>query len=245
MKRKESIESLLQRIEKEYILLEKKYYFSLKNMELDASLQIDIFDYLNHCRVILDYLAKETVIYCSKKPKKVYYPIAPKSMNKETFERKMEKWFPNLKNNNNPLYNTIIEYQHYNNHEWLYKLNKLVNENKHNDLIPQTESNFASIVVHYKGIGKRIGERGLRSITIERGAKLRFKKSPNDIQEIRGPQTINVHTRTLNDADPGIEIHKVKWTAYKFEEFENSAIGLMEVIKNNLNRLYKELSKYL
>ena len=240
MIRNASISALRTRIDKEFSLLERNYSESISTMHIPSQLKVDVLDYLNHNRVILDYLAQEISEYCSNKPSKIYFPIASKRMLPKNFLKRLKKWFPGLKSNRPDLFEYLYQVQHYNNNDWLPEFNDLINDYKHVDFIPQSTAGYANIIIQVEGKGVTVGERGLRSLTIGEGNSLRFLKSNGEELFIRGPQVIDDNTTELIDADQGIELLRDDWIDFKFSNSDHSAIGFLEIIKETKKRVYLE-----
>ncbi len=157
MKRDKSFGALLRKIDDEFQFIETEYQACIRAMKLTNSLKVNIFDFLSHNRTILDYLAQEITLYCSLTPKKVYFPIAPKTMPKDVFIKKLNAWFPGLRESRPDIFNYLIEIQHFYGNTWLPEFNKLVINYKHIDFAPQSTSGYASIFYHFKGVGKPRG----------------------------------------------------------------------------------------
>lgn len=99
--------------------------------------------------------------------------------------------------------------------------------------------------VHFKGVGPRIGELGVNSITIEKGAELQLVGPDGEIRAIRGPQRIDIYTTNLIDADSGIIIEKIKWSDFKIAPSEHSVVGLLKIINLNVNRVYNTVARLI
>jgi len=211
----------------------------------DDAFKINIFDFLIHNKSILEYLAHEIAEFSNKKTKRIYFPVADKNTTQLKFEKYVIKKFPGLKNTKPKIYNYLVSIQYFNNNNWLSEFNELTNYFKHVDLVPHSTSGYASIYFHFKGAGKRVGEKGLKSIYIKKGAELELVSSDGEKRSIRGPQIIDVNTTSFDHADPDIEIERDEWTDFKFENSDSSAIGLLEIIKLNVYRIYTNLKKML
>jgi hypothetical protein len=245
MNRDQSIKTLMKSINDEFNIIETEYKKCIQNMIISDSLSIKILDFLNHNRIVLDYIGQEICKYCTNKPKKIYFPIASLDLTEEEFVRNMEKWFPGLQKKRPDLFSSIMRIQHFSGDPWLSTLKELINNYKHINFVPQSTSGYACISFHYKGIGKKVGERGLRSITIAEGATIGLKANIGDTKYIRGPQIIDVNTTHFDNADPEIEIIREQWIDFKFEISEHSALGLLEIIKINIYRFYIEINNLM
>lgn len=251
MKRAKSINALFTQIEEEFPPLEAEYNKCISNVNITGSLQIRIYDFLNHNRSILDYIAKEIDAYCLQKKSKgrrVYFPIAKKTETKTAFESNLQNSFPGLRDSEPDIYKYLIDIQHFNGNDWLPEFSYLVNENKHNELSPQTTAECGCVVPSLEGYTYNIavGDRGFKSISVKEGGTICFQLPDGQKKYIRGPQEITKNTTRLDHADPGIVLEQVKWTDLKFVDIPNtSAIVVLRTIKQSVNRIYTDLEKIL
>src|SRR5579863_1008764 len=140
MSRKTAIEALLAREEKVLPKLIEDYNNSIHSQTIPIDLRIDIKDFFGNLRSVLDYIARDIVEkYCPKANKNdaLYFPIRA---DKSSFQGAMKKSYPELDLNNKKLYDILEEVQPYlkADNQWLAQFNRLNNENKHENLVPQT-----------------------------------------------------------------------------------------------------------
>jgi hypothetical protein len=241
VKRAESIESLLKRTRDELKNIAQAYRACADSpdtlVDVPDSLKIDIHDFLAHNRAILDYLAQEIANLCSPRPERPYFPIASREKTVSEFQDDLNRWFPGLHITAPELFDYLIDIQHFRDSPWLLELKEIVNFNKHNDLSSQRRGEFVSLIVHFRGVVLRVGELGLKSITIEPGAVLQLRATNGEVRAIRGPQVIDINTTHLADADPGIMIERIRWIDFKMDPSEHSAVGLLRIINLNVQRV--------
>src|SRR5713226_3163992 len=94
--RQSSIAALLKKAESQLRTIEGEYQKSLEAKTIDPELRIDIKNLCENLRSVLDYLAAETrERHCSGAPSsRFYFPILP---DKNTFDKRLEEWFPGLR----------------------------------------------------------------------------------------------------------------------------------------------------
>ncbi len=245
MKREKSIYSLLIRTQSELYNITKAYSNLKYLLEVPDSTKIDIHDFLAHNRAILDYLAQELAESCSPKPKRPKFPIASLNQNVAEFEKELKGQFPGLQRKKPELFNYLLDIQHFRDSPWLFEFNQIVNFNKHNNLSAQSHSEFISLIISFKGVGPHIGELGIKSINIGPGGSLLLRSPDGDTRAIRGPQKIDIDTDYLNNADPNIDLIKVKWKDFKFDQSANSTVGLLKIIDINVRRICLKISSII
>jgi hypothetical protein len=246
MKRVKSIEALLFRTCIELQNIEQAYNAIVasedKLVEVSDSLKIDIHDFLAHNKSVLDYLAQEIAIFCSPPPNRPQFPIASRGKTLLDFQNNLNTWFPGLLLRSPELFKYLTDIQYFRDTPWLLEFQEIINFNKHNDLSSQIHSDFVSLIVHFRGVGPRIGELGFRSIVIEQGAILQLRARNGEVRVIRGPQIIDINTTHLADADPDIVIEKIQWSDFKIDPTEHSVVGLLKIINSNVQRIYYKVS---
>lgn len=134
MKRKLSIDALLDKALTSFTEVESLYKKSLNEQAIDIRLKIDIKNIFENLRSCLDYIALEIIEkYLPTQPAKIYFPV---TSSKSDFESRINKDLPNLINLSPEVYQLLEQIQPYND-PWLGKFNKLNNDNKHQDLVEQ------------------------------------------------------------------------------------------------------------
>jgi hypothetical protein len=138
MTREHDIAALLAKAEQQLLQIMKEYDASLHAKAIHAALKVDVKNYCENLRSVLDYLAhgiREK--YCpSENPKDIFYfPISPDA---RQFTGQVARSYPGLKNTSVAVWNVLEKCQPYQpNCGWLGHLNKVNNENKHGALVAQ------------------------------------------------------------------------------------------------------------
>ncbi|MCJ7525660.1 MAG: hypothetical protein MUP71_10645 [Candidatus Aminicenantes bacterium] len=149
-KRENDIKALLLRCESDLKTIKKSYSISLNAQQVSTGLLIDIKNFFENLRSILDYIAHDIrEKYClSADPKaKFYFPISSTKMD---FETKTAKWFPGLKGSSPDFWEYLECVQPYNKgFHWLAVFNKINNENKHGSLVAQTRTEIEQVHVSF------------------------------------------------------------------------------------------------
>lgn len=157
MGRLEDIGVLLEVADEQLEKIEAEYRKSLNGQAISPKLPAYIKNYLENLRSPLDYIAREVCekILAKTKAHITYFPISCE--NSKAFIAYMNKYFPGLDVANKQLYTVLEEIQTYNHSgcQALPKLSKLVNENKHNQLSPQTQTERKGLEIEFPG-GSRI-----------------------------------------------------------------------------------------
>lgn len=152
MSREKSINAQVKRAEELLPKIEEEYNNSLHSKNIDEDLKLDIQTFCGHLRSALDYLARDIVeTQCpNANPKdRLYFPITPDS---KTFQKMMNKSYPDLEVNCKPVYDQLKDVQPFetDDNKWLSQFNKINNENKHNDLVEQTRTETKTVEVKSK-----------------------------------------------------------------------------------------------
>ena len=84
--RNSDIDNLLDRISQDYLKIEQKYKDSLTKKEVDSDLKIDIKNFLENSRSVLEYCAREVGNLISlSSDKTIYFPVVNKNGNRQSF----------------------------------------------------------------------------------------------------------------------------------------------------------------
>jgi hypothetical protein len=150
-RRDADIETLLAKARSQIEQIRREYEKSLHAKSIDPALRVDIKNACENLRSALDYLATDIrEAYCAGAPRRsFYFPILP---DRETFDARLEQWFPGLKAAAPSLVNELEALQPYHpNQAWLGQFNRLNRENKHGDLVEQTRVEIKETTVARDG----------------------------------------------------------------------------------------------
>jgi len=227
MSRKTDIEALLQRAEKTLPKINAGYDKALHSKEISADLRIDIKDYFGNLRSVLDYLAHDLVDkHCPGADPKdnLYFPIRADQV---SFDKAMQKSYPDLKTNCKPAYDILEELQPFKKPEniWLTNFNKLNNENKHDRLVAQKRSDTKRINVETKGGGTVNWDPS--AVKFGSGVFIGgVPVNPNTQMPIQSAtQTVTIET----------------WVDFQFDDINVSAISLTRESLKQIQKIYADL----
>ena len=82
--RKNDIDALVSKIKYQYINIEKLYNVSLQKQEIASDLKIEVKNYLENSRSILDYCAHDIADVLGIIADKIYFPIVGKNKNSKS-----------------------------------------------------------------------------------------------------------------------------------------------------------------
>lgn len=233
MSRKTDIEALFNRAGKALPKINEEYEKALHEKTIPTDLRIDIKDYFGNLRSILDYLAHDIVEkYCpNTNPKdNLYFPIR---VNQVSFDKLMEKSYPDLLTNCKAVYDSLETLQPFKKSEnaWLAHFNRLNNENKHEKLVAQKRIETKRVKVEIKGGGTVSWD----SSAVQFGSGV-----------LIGGVPVNTYTQMPNPSETQTVTIET-WVEFQFEGINVSAIWLtreslkqIKIIYDNLkDKIYK------
>ena len=228
--RKDSIEALLSKSKQQFEDIIREYQLSLNKQNISDILKVDIKNYCENIRSILDYLAHEIHDkYCSTSTRaKYYFPILPDN---EQFAARMSRWYPSLISSNNSIYSYLESIQPYNpNCAWLGEFNKVNNDNKHADLVEQTKTQSERITAK------------------SNSSKSSVTWSPQNVKFGSGVYIngVPVNPKTqMPEPSPNQTVTKEIWVDFIFEGINISAISLLKKTINGVVKIYEDLENII
>lgn len=154
MSRQSDISALLAKADGQLAQIVREYESSLHKQTIDALLRVDIKNYCENLRSVLDYLAhdiREKFCPTANPKARFYFPILPDATQ---FSSQSTQWFPGLQIASPALWSELERCQPYQaGQSWLGHINKLNNENKHGALVPQTRQETTRIEANIAGGG--------------------------------------------------------------------------------------------
>lgn len=132
--------------------LTDRYQASLRGKSIDDGLKVRVKRILENLRSALDYCAHSlcsSFCTCGASGARVYFPIADKSARPTDFPSVVGKKILGLPKAAPSIVTLLSTFQafHSSDNDWLPDLATLCNENKHEQLTPQTRTEIESIVV--------------------------------------------------------------------------------------------------
>jgi len=211
--RKNNVKALITHAEKDIKKIEDEYRASLQARKVSDDLKIDIKNFCENLRSVLDYLAhdiRETNCVKAKFNERFYFPIL---LNREQFESKTNRWFPDLIINKPDLWNYLETVQPYHTgYEWLGLFNKVNIENKHSNLVEQTRT-----------------ERNEIRVTLQGGAQVSWDS--NSVKFGNGVYIAGVPvdpSAQLPTPHPYQKVEKIIWVDFQFTDIMISALHLLQ-----------------
>lgn len=213
--RKNDIDALIEKISHQYINIVSLYKSSLENKEVGSSLKIEVKNYFENARSILDYSAHDIANIFEIENKMIYFPITRKYRNKDNFEKCIKKNLPGLKSKNLEIYNYLESIQPFNKEfSWLADFATLNIDSKHIRLTPQ--------VINERAIGFNMKRNNTEFISHGSFFYGDVKIKLNDTIVSIDPST-QFPKETL-----GVDIKQEKWTSFLFE----GSIDVLNLLKN-------------
>lgn len=147
MKIVNDIEALLKRIEDQYMVIKSIYDDSLYKKEIPIELKIEIKNYLENAKSVLDYLAHDVCEKLEIISQQIYFPIVARDKNIQSYRGFIARHLHQLEIKHNKLFNFFESIQPYNSgQEWLGDFATICNDSKHQHLTPQIRHESERIV---------------------------------------------------------------------------------------------------
>ncbi len=210
--------------------IESEYKSSLARQQITIDLRIDIKNVCGILRSVLDYLAheiREKRCPCAARNRRYYFPIL---LDRQTFDDKVEEWYPGLQASAPALRNYLESIQPYHvDWAWLDQFNKLNNENKHERLVQQTRSETEQIEVKMQG-GSQVVWRP-KNVWFGPGVSI-------------GGVPVDPATQ-MPIPDPSQRVKRIVWVDFKFEGIDVSALALLKKASSGIADISTEIYNQL
>ena len=209
----------------------------IRPAEMDR-LRVHLKNLLANYRSVLEYTAHHIADRCAPKPPqhRVQFPVANSRDTMATFTRKLDQRFPGLNTIAAKVRDYLLSIQGFNGEGWLRQLADLRNFHEHRTLSAQEPGDFHSVVVRFGDASVRLGELGLRSLSIETGGILRFVNSAGQQVDLVGPRVLDANTASLAGADPRIQVVHEKRRLYRIPGCKESIAGALWSLDKNVCR---------
>lgn len=192
---------------------------------------------MENLRSALDYMAHD--VYEAKcqpvrvaagkaDPRNIYFPYGKTTAD---FFSGVQSSLPDLKTISIDIYNILESVQPYKiGNNWLYDLCSILNEKKHERLVPQERKETGTYTVS--------GEQG--SISIATGLGISITSMPGAVK-IFGVPAEFLGDRIVTHPAGGLTHEKVTWVAFIFEGTSVNVLGLLEQATSGISKLNNEL----
>ena len=239
MTRLNDIDALLDGAEELYKRIQTEYEQALETKTLSILLPVYIKNYLENLRSALDYMASEISeeVLSLGKSHKPYFPIVDNS--EIDFRTHMKKNLPDLENILPSLFSFIESMQPYQQagYKFISKLSKLVNENKHNRLSPQTVSEQKGLDINFSG-GAKISMGPGSSISgggiISSGDSWISPAGGS----ISGEEPVKVGGGNINQT-------VIKWISFTFDESGENVLDLLRGCRSEVKMVVEGIKPHL
>ncbi|MBW2319978.1 MAG: hypothetical protein JRF31_03850 [Deltaproteobacteria bacterium] len=244
----ESARILLNEIPFALSTLQEEYKECITKLAVSPKFRTQTQAFLGHLRSILDFLSHEMSCFCSRPPRRIYFPIAKTGMSKVDFKKNLRKnWLPGIDVNHPDIFDYLIKLQYfYPGNDWLPAFHELSNKNKHVKLSRMEIAGCGAALIRFNGKPvMQIGDRGYQSLTIKEGGSLVFQAGSRRAA-IHGSQTIDRNTEKFLHVDPGLDIVPAMWSEFKFNEFpQQPAIVFLEAAEREVRRISKQIEELI
>ena len=239
MSRLDDVNALLEVVDELLQKIQSEYDESLSNKTISPKLSVHIKNYLENLRSPLDYLACEICenILSINKANKTYFPISCE--NNKAFVSHIAKYLPGLDTVNPSLHKVLEQLQLYklSGCKALPKLSKLVNENKHNRLSPQTRTEKRGLIINFPG-GANISMGPGTSIS---GGGIISS----------GNSWISPAGGTISGDSParvgggGVTQTVTRWVSFIFDETGDDVISLLKECRKDVRSILGQIKPFL
>jgi len=229
MTRQNDVNALLHDSREKHDDIKNKYEEALKNKSLD--LRIPVKNLMENLRSALDYMAHDIYEQVCKPdrnsrglpdPRNVYFPYSKEA---SAFPSSIGSSLPNLSSLSPNIYSLIEAIQPFRcGDSWLYDFCKVLNENKHERLVPQERVETQQYEVK--------GQHG--SVSISREPGISVTSTPGAVKIMGVPTDFRGDHIATHPA--GNLKHQIKtWVAFKFDGTDINIIALLNKAVPGIN----------
>lgn len=238
--RQQFVKDLLEHAKKDLEKIKAEYEASLKSKTISSSLQIDVKNLMENLRSALDYVARdvcERVINPvrlgtgEKEVKDVYFPYGK---DENSFRSSISKRLPKL-DSISPLVFGIFErvQPHKYGNDWLFNFCSILNQNKHDQLSPQTRVEKRGLKLDFVGGG---------GITLGPGAAI---KGTGKI--ISGSGVLDLKGKTVSGDSPVEDLPQtikqtvIIWVGFQFADTGVEVLPLIQLATKEVEQLANDI----
>ena len=235
MSRKNDVAAILKAASEQLNEVKAKYDDALRNKSMD--LRIPVKNLMENLKSSLDYMAHDIYEACCRPgrsasgqpdPKNIYFPYAK---TEQDFRSRVCALLPGLQSQAAVVYDLLLSIQPFKcNDTWLYDLCSVLNENKHERLVPQERKETETYSVK--------GQHG--SVTIRRGPRSSVTSKPGAVK-IFGVPAQFMEDAIATDARGGLEHVITRWVSFVFEGTNINVVDLLNKSVANIPEFAHEL----
>ena len=221
--------------------IEATYRKALSDKEVKSSLLIGIKNLMENLRSALDYSAHglfNKYGSSSKANPRVYFPYAFLGQTQAEFRNKkrVETCIPGLTSSRPDIVARLESYQEFANpnNRWLPVFMELNNENKHQQLTPQTHREFKQLGLSSGGASIQLGEGA--SISMGPGTSIQIGN-----MVVRGNQSFDVNNPPKTFGRGTVEV--ITWVSFHFSSNDEPVLQLLKQAVDGVDDIVSELSQ--
>lgn len=233
-------QALLDNSEEKLKTISKHYKTSLESKDISTTLLIEIKNFFENLRSALDFTAHglfESYGNSKKSKPKIYFPYASENQSLSQFRKKkgIETCIPGLSTSRPDIVIKLESYQWFysTKNDWLLKFMKLNNENKHEKLSPQVQTETREMNITSRGVGIRMT--GGAQIKMGKGTQIKMGD-----MTIPGGQSFSSNNPPITYGEGKKEI--TIWISFNFKEFDLPVIPFLKSCLQGVTRILNELS---
>jgi len=230
---------LVQYAKDQLVEIEREYYSSLSENAVRTGLLINIKNFMENLRSSLDFTAhglfQKYGFSASTKPN-IYFPYASLNQSKDDFRksRRIDQCIPGISNRRLDIVEKIESYQYFANpnNKWLPIFMDLNNENKHQQLTPQTRKEAKELRISSGGASISMSPGS--SISMSQGASIKIGNmvipGGQSFDSNKPPKTIGTGKKEL-----------ITWVSFHFSINNEPVLPLLKQSLEGVDRIVEEL----
>lgn len=219
--------------------IQSAYDTSLSDQEIKPQLLIEIKNFMENLRSALDFTAHglfDKYGSSTSKSPRIYFPYATLNQSETEFRRlsRIDTCIPGLSSSRPDIAEKIISFQHFSadQNKWLPIFMQLNNENKHQQLTPQTHKEAKELRMSSGGASISMGPGA--SISVGRGASIRIGG-----MTVPGGQAFNVDKPPVTFGPGKKEV--ITWVSFHFSTTDTPVLPLLNQALEGIDQIVSKL----
>ena len=219
--------------------IQSAYETSLSDQKVKPQLLIEIKNFMENLRSALDFTAHglfDKYGASTSRSPRIYFPYATLNQSETCFRRssKIDACIPGLSSNRPDIAEKIISFQHFSaeQNKWLPIFMQLNNENKHQQLTPQTRKEKKELKMSSGGASVSIGSHA--SISVGRGASVQIGR-----MIVPGGQSFSADKPPVTFGPGKKEV--ITWVSFHFSTTDTRVLPLLNQALEGVSRIVPEL----
>jgi len=249
----ESAKALVEKAHDQLAKIEENYNQSLQLKTISTALKIYIKFFLESMRSALDYSAKHLHVSFSNQQgaKTVYFPISKKGATSNDFRSQIGQNIPGLLQARPDIVQMLESFQEFSStqNEWLPEMATLVNDNKHDDLTPQTRTEYIE-----KSLTTNTGDtmrwnEGVQfhpkgALVFKPGGKITFGKGGSATFGKQGVSLMGRRVDPLTQTpivQQGDELKRIIWVGFKFADTDKDVLPFLKECLDGVEKIINQI----